>query len=152
MNKPSLVIVVLEDDHQKMLIFRYLVKCGWQRHAVRIHQSPSGRGSAESWVRERFVKETSAYRSSQGPGLTAPVRACFLHKPFPHSTFCAPSARWGLMYPYRMPLPPALDEVSVDEHFLVVILKNDDDKRRFIHPPIPGLLILKAVNSPWGRP
>ena len=33
MNKPSRVIVVLEDDHQKMLIYRYLVKCGW-RHAV----------------------------------------------------------------------------------------------------------------------
>src|SRR5437879_5761518 len=70
MNKPSLVIVVLEDDHQKMLIYRYLVKCGWQRHAVRIHQSPSGRGSAESWVRERFVKETIACRSRQARALT----------------------------------------------------------------------------------
>src|SRR2546430_7675062 len=70
MNKPSRVIVVLEDDHQKMLIYRYLVKCGW-RHAVRIHQSPSGRGSAESWVRERFVKETIAYRSRQARTLTA---------------------------------------------------------------------------------
>jgi hypothetical protein len=71
MNKPSLVIVVLEDDHQKMLIYRYLVKCGWERHAVRVHQSPSGRGSAESWVRERFVKETMQYRSRQARALTA---------------------------------------------------------------------------------
>ena len=65
MSKPSLVIVLVEDDHHKMLIYRYLIECGWERHAIRIQQSPSGRVSAESWVRKRFVEETNVYRSRQ---------------------------------------------------------------------------------------
>jgi hypothetical protein len=71
MSKPSLVIVLVEDDHHKMLIYRYLIECGWERHAIRIQQSPSGRVSAESWVRKRFVKETIVYRSRQARALTA---------------------------------------------------------------------------------
>ena len=59
----SLVIVVVEDDHHKMLVYRYLVHCGLKRHAIRIERSPSGRGSAENWVQKRFVKEVSEYRS-----------------------------------------------------------------------------------------
>jgi hypothetical protein len=65
MSEPSLVIVLLEDDHQKMLIYRYLINCGLNRHAIAIHRSPSGEGSAESWVRKRFVEETNVYRSRQ---------------------------------------------------------------------------------------
>jgi hypothetical protein len=64
-NKPSLVIVVLEDDHQKMLVYRYLIKRGLKAYAMRIERSPSGEGSAESWVRKRFVKEVTAYRNRQ---------------------------------------------------------------------------------------
>ena len=67
MSKPSLVIVLLEDDHHKMLIYRYLINCGLTRYAIRIHRSPSGQRSAESWVRKRFVEETNVYRSRQGP-------------------------------------------------------------------------------------
>jgi hypothetical protein len=65
MSEPSLVIVLLEDDHQKMLIYRYLINCGLNRHAIAIYRSPSGEGSAERWVRQRFVKETNVYRSRQ---------------------------------------------------------------------------------------
>jgi hypothetical protein len=65
MSKPSLIIVLLEDDHHNMLIYRYLIKCGWKKHEIRIHRSPSGEGSAESWVRKRFVEETNVYRSRQ---------------------------------------------------------------------------------------
>ncbi len=71
MSKPSLVIVLVEDDHHRMLIYRYLIECGWEGHAIRIQQSPSGRGSAESWVQKRFVKETIVYRSRQARALTA---------------------------------------------------------------------------------
>lgn len=71
MSKPSLVIVVLEDDYHEMLIRRYLINCGWERHAIRTHRSPSGRGSAESWVRQRFVNETIVYRRRQARALTA---------------------------------------------------------------------------------
>lgn len=70
MSKPSQVIVVLEDSRQKMLIRRYLIKCGME-HKMRIEQPPPGQGSAESWVRQRFVTETNAYRSRQTRAKTA---------------------------------------------------------------------------------
>ena len=70
MSKPSRVIVVLEDDHHEMLIRRYLINCGLKRHAMRIYRSPSGQGSAESWVLKRFVEETNVYRNRQARALT----------------------------------------------------------------------------------
>jgi hypothetical protein len=65
MSNPSLVIVLAEDEHHRMLISRYLKKCGLNVHAIRIRPSPAGRGSAENWVRREFVKETEAYRIRQ---------------------------------------------------------------------------------------
>ena len=65
MSKTSLIIVLLEDDHHKMFIYRYLTKFGVSPWAIRIVRSPSGAGSAESWVRKQFVVETSRYRSRQ---------------------------------------------------------------------------------------
>jgi hypothetical protein len=65
MTKPSQVIVIVEDDHHKMLVYRYLKKRGLEKHEIRMEVSPSGEGSAESWVRKKFVKETSVYRSRQ---------------------------------------------------------------------------------------
>ena len=59
MSNPSLAIVVAEDDRHKMLAYRYLKKRGL---SPRIEVSPSGRGSAENWVRKRFAKEVSVYR------------------------------------------------------------------------------------------
>jgi hypothetical protein len=70
MSKPSQVIIVLEDDHHEMLIYRYLIHCGLKRYAIRVHRSPSGQGSADSWVRKRFVEETNAYRNRQARALT----------------------------------------------------------------------------------
>lgn len=70
MSKPSQVIVLLEDDHHKMLIYRYLKKHGLG-HEMRITLPPPGRGSAESWVRNRFAKEVSAYRVRQHHTRTA---------------------------------------------------------------------------------
>lgn len=71
MSKPSLVIVLLEDGRQKMLMYRYLSKCGYKGYKVRIEQAPSGQGSAESWIRRRFVKETCSYRNRQARAGTA---------------------------------------------------------------------------------
>ncbi len=71
MSSPSLVIVLLEDDHQKMLVYRYLINCGLNRHAIAIHRSPSGKGSAELWVRQEFVKETNVYRGRQARARSA---------------------------------------------------------------------------------
>ncbi len=70
MSKPSQVIVLLEDDHHKMLIYRYLKKHGLG-HEIRITLPTPGGGSAESWVRSRFDKEVSAYRLRQRNVKTA---------------------------------------------------------------------------------
>ena len=48
-----------------MLAYRYLIARGVKAHAVRIRESPFGRGSAERWVLERFPTETRAYRQRQ---------------------------------------------------------------------------------------
>jgi len=45
-----------------MLFYRYLLNCGFSHHEIRVEQSPSGRGSAENWVRKRFVQEVSICR------------------------------------------------------------------------------------------
>jgi len=71
MSNPSLVIALVEDEHHKMLIYRYLIKCGLKRHAITIRRSPSGRGSAENWVRKEFVRETTEYRSRQARARSA---------------------------------------------------------------------------------
>ncbi len=71
MSKPSQVIVVLEDDHHKMLVYRYLIKRGLESNVLRIERSPSGEGSAESWVRKTFVREVNAYRSRSRHTQTA---------------------------------------------------------------------------------
>jgi len=71
MSNPSLVIVLVEDEHHRMFIRRYLIECGLKEHAIRIQQSPSGRGSAESWVLKRFVAETRVYRNRQARAGTA---------------------------------------------------------------------------------
>lgn len=71
MSNPSLVIVLVEDDHHRMLVRRYLDECGLKEHEMRIQPSPSGRGSAESWVRKEFVKETKVYRNRQARAQTA---------------------------------------------------------------------------------
>jgi hypothetical protein len=63
MSKPSLVMAVLEDDHHRRLIYRYLIECGLKTHEVRIERSPSGEGSAENWLRSRFVREVRVCRT-----------------------------------------------------------------------------------------
>lgn len=62
MSKPSLVIGIVEDDHQKMFVYRYLIKRGLEWRRIRIRRSPSGRGSAEDWVRKTWVEDVRAYR------------------------------------------------------------------------------------------
>ena len=63
MIKPSQVILLVEDSRHQQFIFRYLRTAGLEPRAVRIEKSPSGAGSAEQWVRERFPIEVQAYRA-----------------------------------------------------------------------------------------
>jgi hypothetical protein len=69
-SKPSQVILVVEDDNHRMLLYRYLKRCGLER-VTRIPPSPSGRGSAEQWVRKQFIEEVVAYRRRQAKAQTA---------------------------------------------------------------------------------
>lgn len=71
MSKPSWVFVIVEDAHHEMLVYRYLIRCGIGNREFRIEVSPSGQGSAEQWVRTRFVREMNAYRSRQARAATA---------------------------------------------------------------------------------
>lgn len=73
MSKPSRVIFIVEDELQGRLIYRYLLKRGLGRHDLREKRSPSGRGSAENWVRETFVTETNEYRRRQTRAQSALV-------------------------------------------------------------------------------
>ena len=71
MSKPSRVIILLEDARQEQLARRYLKKRGLRAHDIRFERSPTGRGSAEGWVRERYSTAVSAYRNRQAKALTA---------------------------------------------------------------------------------
>ena len=63
MTKPSLVVLLVEDSRHEQFIFRHLRSLDLQRREVRVEKSPSGAGSAEQWVRERFPIEVQAYRA-----------------------------------------------------------------------------------------
>lgn len=71
MSKPSQVIVVIEDERHEMLVRRYLKRCRIGFWGMRIESAPPGEGSAEAWVRTRFVKEVSKYRNRQTRAETA---------------------------------------------------------------------------------
>lgn len=60
--KPSQIILLVEDTRHQQFIFGYLRRLGIGRHAMRFERSPSGEGSAEQWVRERFAIEVGACR------------------------------------------------------------------------------------------
>lgn len=63
--KPSQIILLVEDNIHQQFIFRYLRTLRYGTHEVRVVKSPSGAGSAEQWVRERFAVEVEACRRRQ---------------------------------------------------------------------------------------
>lgn len=63
MSRPSLIIVLAEDQRQKQLLYRYLRIAGIRPDQLRFHISPSGRGSAEQWVRRNFVVQVRKCRT-----------------------------------------------------------------------------------------
>jgi hypothetical protein len=63
MPRPSQVILLLEDARHQQFLLRYLRKLDYRTRAIRIEKSPSGAGSAEQWVRERFPIEVKACRT-----------------------------------------------------------------------------------------
>src|SRR5579864_4343234 len=71
MGKPSQVIAVVEDQRQKNFVLRYLQRLGYPIHAIRFELSPRGKGAAEQWVREQYVKNVQAYRFRAARAETA---------------------------------------------------------------------------------
>jgi hypothetical protein len=63
MSKPSHVIVLAEDQRQQQFIYRYLKIAGVRPDQIRSHISPSGRGSAEQWVRKYFPDQAKKCRA-----------------------------------------------------------------------------------------
>ena len=65
MSNPSLVIVLVEDQRQEVLVYKYLRHRGREPHEIRIRPYPIGQGSAEGWVLSKFAAETGEYRNRQ---------------------------------------------------------------------------------------
>jgi len=56
------VVVLCEDRQHEAFARRFLKRAGKGHRIQRVEISPRGRGSAEQYVRERFVKELAYYR------------------------------------------------------------------------------------------
>ena len=63
MSNPARVIVLVEDQRQRNFVQRYLERLGYSYREIRFEVSPTGKGSAEQWVREQYPKQVRAYRS-----------------------------------------------------------------------------------------
>jgi hypothetical protein len=71
MPRPSMVVIVVEDERHRMLIYRYLRRRGLSSHEIRSKASPSGQGSAEQWIRTMYAAEVKAYRIRHAKAATA---------------------------------------------------------------------------------
>ena len=58
-------ILLCEDSQHETFARRFLEKAGWSTRRLRVEKAPKGRGSAVQFVRDRFPKELSAYRSNR---------------------------------------------------------------------------------------
>ena len=75
MSRPSLVIVLAEDDRHARLVRLYLYRLGHSRHDIRVEPLSSGRGCGEQWVRERYARAVQAYRGRSARAKTALIVA-----------------------------------------------------------------------------
>ena len=63
MPSASLVVLLVEDDAQKVLIRRYLRAKGFVGHEITALPMASGKGSGEQWVRKQYPQVVKQYRS-----------------------------------------------------------------------------------------
>jgi hypothetical protein len=60
------VVLICEDgEHERFARFA-LLELGFHRRELRFFLSPSGRGAAEQWVRQRYAEEVRAHRRKAG--------------------------------------------------------------------------------------
>jgi len=73
--RPSLVVVLAEDERHELFVRRYLYRLGLSTHDIRVEDLPSGRGSGEQWVRERYPRAVKVYRGRSTRAETALIVA-----------------------------------------------------------------------------
>jgi len=56
------IVLLCEDSQQEAFTRRFLAGMGWNTRELRVEKSPSAKGSAEQWVREKFPSEIKVYR------------------------------------------------------------------------------------------
>jgi len=72
------IVLLCEDSQQEAFTRRFLEGMGWDTRELRVEKSPSAKGSAEQWVRERFPNELKVYRQRKpkaASGLIALIDA-----------------------------------------------------------------------------
>lgn len=57
------MVLLCEDKQHRAFVTRLIHRLGWKPRDLRIEQSPTGRGSAEHYVRNRFPRELQWLRS-----------------------------------------------------------------------------------------
>ena len=75
MSSPSQVVILVEDQRHQSFVRQFLYRAGFFRHHLRLVSLPSGRGSGEQWVRERYANEVIAYRTRSASAKTALIVA-----------------------------------------------------------------------------
>jgi hypothetical protein len=73
MGKPSMVIVLTEDETHQRFVRHYLYQVGYSIHDIRFEALPSGRGCGEQWVRQRYAGAVRACRERTPKAKTALV-------------------------------------------------------------------------------
>ena len=73
MSRPSHVYVLAEDGRQRQFVYRLLLRAGVLGHQITFGVSPSGRGSAEQWVRENFARQVRSCRARNSRANTAMI-------------------------------------------------------------------------------
>jgi len=56
------MVVLCEDEAHRRFSYQVFLKLGYHPRELYFHESPTGRGAAEHWVRERYPVEVEAYR------------------------------------------------------------------------------------------
>lgn len=74
MSKRRVMMVLLcEDAQHEAFARRFLKGMGWNTRQMRVEKSPTGKDSAEQWVRCRFPVELHAYRKRSSQATTVLV-------------------------------------------------------------------------------
>jgi hypothetical protein len=72
------IVLLCEDSQHEAFVTRFLAGMGWNKREFYVMKSPTGRGSAEQWVKKEFPDELKVYRQRSqraASGLVAMIDA-----------------------------------------------------------------------------